>query len=90
MRPLFADWDKLQNTLLGPLSFPRHPLKLACFGLEAFRSASGLAKGLFKRVPARALFAGLAAHSLLPLDGTPSVAIGLVLGIMEHGDHGFP
>jgi phytoene dehydrogenase-like protein len=84
MKPLVADWDKLQIALLGPLSLPRHPLKLARFGIHAFRSAAGLAQGLFKRAPARALFAGLAAHSLLPLDRTPSAAFGLVLGITAH------
>jgi phytoene dehydrogenase-like protein len=84
MRPLVADWSKLQKPLLGPLSFPRHPFKLARFGWPAFRSACGLAQGLFKRAPARALLAGLAAHSLLPLDQAPSAAFGLVLGITAH------
>jgi phytoene dehydrogenase-like protein len=63
MKPLVADWDKLQIALFGPLSLPRHPLKLGRFGVHAFRSAAGLAQGLFKRAPACALFAGLAAHS---------------------------
>ena len=84
MAPLMADWNDLQNTLLGPLRLPAHPMKLARFGLHAFRSAWGLAQDLFKRAPARALFAGLAAHSMLPLDRAPSAAFGLVLGITAH------
>jgi phytoene dehydrogenase-like protein len=84
MKPLVADWAKLQTSLLGPLSFPRHPFKLARFGWHAFRSAVGLAQGLFNRAPARALFAGLAAHSLLPLERAASAAFGLVLGITAH------
>jgi len=84
MAPLVADWNDLQNTLLGPLRLPAHPMKLARFGLHAFRSAWGLAQSWFKRAPARALFAGLAAHSMLPLDRAPSAAFGLVLGITAH------
>ena len=33
---------------------------------------------------ARALFAGLAAHSILPLEDSPSAAFGLMLGILAH------
>jgi phytoene dehydrogenase-like protein len=84
MTPLVADWDKLRGALLGPLTLPRHPLKLARFGLRAVRSARGLAQGFFKGEPARALFAGMAAHSVLPLDWRGSAAFGLVLGITAH------
>jgi phytoene dehydrogenase-like protein len=84
MAPLVADWDKLRSVLLGPLTFPRHPFKLARFGLRAVRSARGLAQRLFKGEPARALFAGMAAHSVLPLEWRASAAFGLVLGITAH------
>jgi phytoene dehydrogenase-like protein len=84
MEPLVANWDDLSKTVLGPLRLPSHPLKLARFGLHAFRSARGLARSLFKQGPARALFAGMAAHSVLPLDSPASAAFGLVLGITAH------
>jgi len=84
MSPLVADWDKLRNALLGPFSFPRHPLKLTRFGMRAVRSARGLVQSLFGRELARALFAGMAAHSLLPLDRRPSAAFGLILGTTAH------
>jgi phytoene dehydrogenase-like protein len=84
MEPLVANWNDLSESLLGPLRFPSHPLKLARFGLHAFRSARGLARSLFKQGPARALFAGMAAHSVLPLDSLASAAFGLVLGITAH------
>jgi phytoene dehydrogenase-like protein len=48
------------------------------------RSASSLAKAAFATEPARALFAGLAAHSVLPLEDSGSAAFGLVLGIAGH------
>lgn len=84
MGPLVANWNELGKSLLAPLSLPRHPLKLARFGLYAVRSARELARSLFRQEFARALFAGMAAHSLLPLDHPGSAAFGLVLGITAH------
>jgi len=54
------------------------------FGLQAVRSAKGLAESLFKGERARALFAGMAAHSMLPLDQILSAGFGLTLGILGH------
>jgi len=84
MEPLVANWNDLSRSLLGPLRLPRHPLRLARFGLHALRSARGLACALSKDEPARALFAGMAAHSVLPLDSPASAGFGLVLGITAH------
>jgi phytoene dehydrogenase-like protein len=82
--PLVRDWTKLEPLLLGALKFPQHPLVAARFGLNALRSASSLAKSKFRDMRARALFAGLAAHSILPLEDSPSAAFGLVLCILAH------
>ena len=82
--PLVRDWTKLEPLLLGALKFPQHPLIAAWLGLNALRPASSLAKSKFRDVRARALFAGLAAHSILPLEDSPSAAFGLVLGILAH------
>ncbi|MCI0440722.1 MAG: NAD(P)/FAD-dependent oxidoreductase [Chloroflexi bacterium] len=84
MKPFVADWEGLAGDILGPLRIPKHPVLLARFGLRAVRSARGLAEGLFQDESARALFTGLAAHSMLPLDRTVSAAFGLVLGITGH------
>lgn len=85
MGPLAADWDRLAADLLGPLPLPpRHPLALARFGLRAIRSAAGLARSWFEEEPARALLAGMAAHSMLPLTRPVSAAFGLVLGLLGH------
>jgi len=70
--------------LLGPLQLPRHPMAIARFGLSAIRPAYGFAKGTFKSERARGFFAGLAAHSIMPLDQMITSAIGLVLGILGH------
>jgi phytoene dehydrogenase-like protein len=83
--PLVRDWRKLLPTLLGPPSpFTRHPVALANFGLKALRSARGLAEAWFQGEHAKGLFAGAAAHSILPLEWMATSAFGLVLGASAH------
>jgi phytoene dehydrogenase-like protein len=85
MQPLVRDWTKLAAEFLQPmLHLPRHPIALARFGLSAICSAQIFAKSHFKSVPARALFAGMAAHSFLPLTAPASAAFALVLGMAGH------
>jgi phytoene dehydrogenase-like protein len=83
---LVSNWDALAGEFLEPLlHWPRHPLLLAGFGFKGLRSASKFLEARFCGEPARALFAGLAAHSFLPLEQSPSAAFGLVLGALSHG-----
>jgi phytoene dehydrogenase-like protein len=89
MGPLAASADALLGDLMGPFGVPRHPFKAMRFGLRAVRSAAGVARAWFRGEPARALFAGLAAHSMLPLDTPPSAAVALMLGLAGHA-HGWP
>lgn len=84
MSPWPARWEGLCEDALAPLGIPSHPFWMAEFGLSAFRAAESLAKGRFKDNSARALFAGLAGHSVIPLDMAPSAAIGVMLGIAGH------
>ncbi len=82
---LVREADDLGPELLGPVvHVPRHPLLLARFGLPALRSAVGLARSRFEGEPARALFAGVAAHAMLRLDRPLSASFGLVLGTYAH------
>jgi phytoene dehydrogenase-like protein len=84
MEPLAAGWADLRHDVLAVPRLPRHPLLMARFGLHAIRSARGLADGLFRGERARALWAGLAAHSVMPLEAPASAAIGLALGAAGH------
>lgn len=79
--PLDGSFSVLVDGALGPLRAPRHPITLARFGMQAVRAADGVARGRFATREARALFAGLAAHSMLPLERKGSAAAGLVLGM---------
>jgi phytoene dehydrogenase-like protein len=79
-----AAWPMIDEEILGPPRWPRHPLALASFGLKAIQSAERLASRAFAGVRARGLFAGIAAHALLPLDRFPTGAIALVLAAAAH------
>jgi phytoene dehydrogenase-like protein len=74
----------LVDDVLSPLSPPRHPIAMARFGVNALRSASALRRSRFSGRDAAALFAGVAAHSILPLDQRPSAGVGLFLGGLGH------
>jgi phytoene dehydrogenase-like protein len=89
MGPFLRSHEHLIPGLLAPLRWPAHPFLLLRFGLSGLRSASGLADALFRAPRARALFAGCAAHSILPFDRATSAAIGLVLMLAGHA-HGWP
>jgi len=85
MKPLTRDWEKLATEFLQPmLHLPRHPFALARFGIPAMCPATLLTKLLFKSESTRALFAGIAAHSFLPLESPASSAFALVLGMAGH------
>ncbi|ACM19240.1 protein of unknown function XP55 [Geotalea daltonii FRC-32] len=84
MMPLREHWQEISPQVLAPLTFPAHPLLMARFGIHGLRSAVGLARSTFQGPLARALFAGMAAHSFLPLDKPGSAAFGLVLGTLGH------
>jgi phytoene dehydrogenase-like protein len=83
--PLVEHADDLGRELLRPVvHVPRHPLLLARIGMPAVRSTAGLARSRFEDAPARALFAGVAAHSMLRLDRPLSASFGLVLATYAH------
>lgn len=85
MAPLSRYWKPLLNEILQPvLHWPRHPVRLAQFGLRAIWPAEPFARISFREDEARALWAGLAAHSALSLRAPGSAAFGLVLGLLGH------
>ena len=84
LRSFVANWERLAPDALAPLHVPRHPLLLARFGLQAFRSAAGLVTSSFRGTQARALIAGIAAHAAVPLTWPATASFGLVLGIAGH------
>ncbi len=84
MGPLVAGWQGLLDDTLGPLRFPAHPLLMARFGLAALLPAATLARLVFRGVRARAVFAGMATHAMMPLSWPVTAAFGLMLGLAAH------
>jgi phytoene dehydrogenase-like protein len=84
MRPFVDGWHDLSTDLLGPLRIPANPVLFARFGLKALRSIEQLEKRVFRGAAARAMFSGIAAHSIMPTWKAGSAAYGLVLGAAGH------
>jgi phytoene dehydrogenase-like protein len=86
MTPLVKNWDAIVRAFIGPLRLSPllHPFALAPFALSAMCSARWLAEHRFKEERARALLAGMSAHSMLPLERLPSAAAGLTLMAAGH------
>ena len=83
MSPLVKTYADLLEQFLGPLRPPRHPITTGRFSIQAIRSAKGIASR-FQDDEARALLAGVAAHSILPLDRLATGGFGLVLAVLGH------
>ncbi|GAB4237219.1 MAG: NAD(P)/FAD-dependent oxidoreductase [Chlamydiales bacterium] len=82
--PFVNNWPLLEETILGPITFPKHPIIASKFALKGIQSAYSLVNKYFRDEKTRGYFAGLAAHSILPLNQRMTAAIGLVLGILGH------
>ena len=91
--PLARHFDALIPDLLAPFHIPLRPgraLGMAWFGFHAVQPASLLARR-FRTDPARAVLAGVAAHSLLRLDEPVSGGGAmLLLGAAHHDGWPFP
>lgn len=83
MEPLVSILPGLIPDLLGPLAMPKEPLSMLEFGLKAFPSSLKTSK-LFKTTETKALWAGMAAHAMQPLENTATSAFGIMLMAAAH------
>jgi phytoene dehydrogenase-like protein len=81
LRPFVGRWPQLVEDLMAPPHIPKHPLTMARFGMLGVWSAVRVAKKRLKTEEARAVFAGIAAHSIVPLEMAGTASFGMVLGI---------
>lgn len=82
--PLVRSSDDIFHDVLGPLlTMPHHPVAFSRFATLALHSATGIAHR-FRHGATRALFGGIAAHAVLPLEQTGSAAPGLLLSLAAH------
>src|SRR5579885_915674 len=82
--PFAEHWEQIaSDALRPPIHFPAHPLLMARFGMNALISAQAFARR-FQSERTRALFAGIAGHSILPLDAALSASGGVLLAAAAH------
>ncbi len=82
--PFLEDPHPFFEDVLGPLGWPSRPGLFMRFGLKAMWPATWLASWRFREARARALFAGCAAHSILPLNSMFTAALGVIFSIAGH------
>jgi len=85
MGPSVRDWGELVDAVMQPwMGLPQRLDTMVGFGSVATFPARGLARAIFRGERARVLFAGIAAHSVLPLTHVGSSAVGLLLASAGH------
>ena len=83
LAPFVSRGSQLMEAILGPIGL-RHPMLMARFGISAIRPASALASAVFADERTRAMVAGVAAHSMVPLDCYATSGFYLGLSIAAH------
>jgi phytoene dehydrogenase-like protein len=83
LRPFVDRHEDFFSDILRPIRLPRHPWLMARFARLGLQSCARLEQR-FVDAPARALLAGSAAHSFLPLSAPGSASFGLVLAVAGH------
>ncbi|MFA5182300.1 MAG: NAD(P)/FAD-dependent oxidoreductase [Syntrophales bacterium] len=84
LQPFVDHREQLFSDILKPLPFPGSPFLMARFAFHALRSLRHLAETRFQNARTRALFAGLAAHAMMPLEQTATAAFAIVLATLAH------
>jgi phytoene dehydrogenase-like protein len=84
MAPLVAQWELLVDDLFAPPHFPRHAMAAARFRYYDLMPAGLLARLAFRGFRARGFFAGLCAHSQLPLSRLSPAGGGLLMALLGH------
>ena len=76
--------EPLVDTLLSPLGLPHAPFAAARYGIGGALPASVLARGAFRTDAARAVLAGMSAHSALSLRQPITAGYGMLLAALAH------
>lgn len=82
--PFVEEWPSIRSAFVGPLHLSSYSNTKARFAFYALSSGSHFAKKHFSTDAAQALFAGMAAHSMLPLNSLTSSSIAIVLNTVAH------
>ncbi len=89
LAPFSARASELFSEILRPQRIPRRPILMTRFGWRGIASAQQCAANWFADAPTRGMFAGMAAHSMIPLDSRMTAAVGLMFCLSVHAN-GWP
>ena len=84
LAPFVKNHEKLFSDILAPIHFPKNPFLMTRFAMNALGSVKNLVSAKFQREQTRALFAGIAAHAMMPLEKPATAAFGIVLATLVH------
>ncbi len=84
VEPFVKYYDTLLTEILKPIHIPKNPYLMLRFAAKALGSAKNLAYKTFRNSHTRALFAGLAAHAMIPLEKPLTASFGIILAILAH------
>ncbi|HEX9541677.1 MAG TPA: NAD(P)/FAD-dependent oxidoreductase [Streptosporangiaceae bacterium] len=84
-RPLADGSEALVDAILSSMRRPpsQYSVGLAVFARHGLRPAAGVARR-FRTPEARGLFAGVAAHAMMPLTSSPTAGVALMFGALAH------
>lgn len=84
VEPFVKHHDTLLTEILKPIHIPKNPYLMLRFAAKALGSAKNLAYKTFQNNRTRALFAGLSAHAMIPLEKPLTASFGIVLATLAH------
>ncbi len=82
--PLVKEWPFIRSAFVGPLHASAYSNAKARFAYYAISSGIHFAKHQFNTNAAQSVFAGMAVHSMLPLNKLTTSSIALVLNTVAH------
>jgi phytoene dehydrogenase-like protein len=87
LTPIVRNWHRIEKYVLGPLRLPLRPralLALSWFGVCALPPSRLVAGVAFRGERARAMWAGMSCHSMIPLERVASSAAAVLLSTLAH------
>lgn len=84
IEPFVARSDAFYSAMLHPIRAPRHPWLMTQFGWRGLGSVQRAAQRLFRLESTRGMLAGMAAHSMLPLNRRLTAGVALMFCVSVH------
>lgn len=84
MNDLVEDWPLINEVILGPFKYPKHPFAAAQFAYYALSSSYHFAEKNLHNKQSRGFWAGMSAHSIQPLTNYATSAFAMMLLMLGH------